>query len=345
MSFRRLAPLFAAVLLLSVNVVADPQAAPKPVGEPMSRETRLLVIRSLNAEFVFVRRPLPQGQKAITIKDGHIVAPTEDEIARSLATYGPAAKPGDRAQITNVLIKSDKIICEINGGPKKKTKWYQHISVSGMGTATTTQPAPDAATKNPHGMLVELDFDRFVPDMTGDQVRELLSPIFDFKAKSAAEAYVDTVPPKVKEAIKNHQVLVGMNREMVNYAKGRPERKIREKDSSGKEYEEWLYGQPPQEVEFVRFEGDEVVRLEIMKVDGEKVVRTEKEVDLPQPVAEKQSEPKPASAPAKRPSLRRPGEEPDNPEAPGTVPQTVPANPAPDTQSPSQPIVNLAPSR
>ncbi len=87
----------------------------------------------------------------------------------------------------------------------------------------------------------------------------------------------------MKEAIKDHHVLVGMNREMVIYAKGRPEKKIREKDGDT-EYEDWIYGEPPQDVDFIRVVGDEVVRVETMKVDGEKVVRTEKEIDLRRPI-------------------------------------------------------------
>ncbi len=79
-----------------------------------------------------------------------------------------------------------------------------------------------------------------------------------------------------------------MNREMVIAAKGRPPKKIREKDGET-EYEEWIYGDPPQDVDFVRLVGDEVVRLEIMKVNGEKVVRTEKEVELDQPTVAKSS--------------------------------------------------------
>jgi hypothetical protein len=156
--------------------------------------------------------------------------------------------------------------------------------------------------------MVELEFKKFVPEMTGDQVRQLLYPLFDFNAKSAAEAYLDTVPPKVKDAIKNHEVLVGMNHEMVNFAKGRPDKRMRENDDQGKPFEEWMYGQPPEEVQFVRFVGDEVVRLEIMKVDGEKVVRTDREVELKPKVA--REEPKPAAQPANAPTLRRPGEVP-----------------------------------
>ena len=40
-----------------------------------------------------------------------------------------AARPGDRVVITNVIIKESAIVLEINGGPKKKEKWYQHVQV------------------------------------------------------------------------------------------------------------------------------------------------------------------------------------------------------------------------
>ena len=62
----------------------------------------------------------------------------------------------------------------------------------------------------------------------------------------------------------------------------------------------------------MRFKGNEVARLEIMTVDGNKVVRTEKEVDLKSKEAEV-AEQKPAPKPQNAPSLRRPGEEPENP--------------------------------
>jgi hypothetical protein len=155
-------------------------------------------------------------------------------------------------------------------------------------------------------------------------LKELLRPVFDFNAKSALEAYLESVPPQVKEAIKNHHVLVGMNREMVIYAKGRPPNKVRE-TANEVEYEEWIYGTPPQDVDFVRFVGDEVIRVETMKVNGEKVVRVEKEVDVKAAtVAKKQTE-----QPATAPTLRRPGEDmPDsNPANPSSTPPIAPVPP------------------
>jgi hypothetical protein len=104
-------------------------------------------------------------------------------------------------------------------------------------------------------------------------------PVLDFNARNKEQAYLDTVPPKVKEAIQAHHVLVGMNQEMVLHAKGKPPKKVRER-AGETQYEEWIYGEAPADVDFVRFVGDEVVRVETMKVNGEKIVRTEKEVIL-----------------------------------------------------------------
>jgi len=336
------------LLIWGTSLVADSKPAPpsQPAGtaaapRPMSHETQLLVIRSLNSELAFASHVLPAGRKGMTIRNRQFVSPTQAEVNSLVETFGAAAKPGDRVQITKVDIKKDRIIFELNGGPQRKNKWYQHIEVSGVGGTVVPDQPPAPAAANPHGCVIALLFDtRFVPELTGDQVRQLLAPVLDFSSKSAVEAYLDTIPVKAKEAIKSHQILVGMNREMVNYAKGRPDKKIREKDQSGKEYEEWLYGEPPGEVQFVRFQGDEVIRLEIMPVDGQKIVRTEKEVDLSALVARKQAEAPPA-APTAAPTLRRPGEQPEQPQKPlprGSVPEEGSAPPVllpPDP--PSQP--------
>ena len=312
---------FAALLLAGVCVCATPSAvaqASKPSdpnqAEKMTPQTRMLVIRSLQSERVFSRILFPQGDKGIKIKNG-VVTPSDMEIAQQVSENGAAAKAGDRCVITDVQVKEKEIVVDINGGPKKHQKWYQRIQVVGAGNSTAQLPGgPSPQSLDAHGSMVTLEFDKYVPELTGDQVRALLSPVFDFKALTAAEAYEKTLPPKVQEAIKDHKVLVGMDKEMVMYSKGRPPRKIRDKDDQGHEYEEWIYGNPPEEVDFVRFKGNEVARLEIMTVDGQKIVRTEKEVELQSKeteVAEQKTAPK--QQPTNAPTLRRPGEEPEIP--------------------------------
>ena len=165
----------------------------------------------------------------------------------------------------------------------------------------------------------------YVPELGPQQLKDMLRPVFDFNCQVGPSKPISTpLPPKVRDAIKKHHVLVGMNRDMVMASKGRPPKKIREKDGET-DYEEWIYGEPPEDVDFVRLVGDEVVRLEIMKVDGEKVVRAEKEVELDQPTVAK-SATEPQVRPPNAPTLRRPGEDadPDSPAANGRPPAPLP---------------------
>jgi hypothetical protein len=334
MKSRRITALLVLLPLLTILVSAgDSQQAPK-----ISKQTRLELEHLFNAELVYVRTPFPMGKDGLKVKNG-VVTPNGSELQQKLAMWGPACKPGDAARISNVVFKDNFIHVEINGGPIKKQKWYEHISVGGA-DGSSAPLAPSDSTANARGSFVDLYFDNYVPEMTGQDLKQLLRPVLDFEAKSREEAYLETVPPKVKDAIQNHQVLVGMNHEMVTYSKGRPPKKIREHDGEV-EYEEWIYGEPPQDVEFVRFIGDEVVRLETMKVDGQKVVKTEKELETePAPKVAKKDDVRPATAP----TLHRAGENPENgPERqndPGGVVlppagQSDPTNPTPGAPPPN----------
>jgi hypothetical protein len=298
----------------------------------MSKETRLEVIRDFEAQLVYARTAFPMGTKGLQLKQG-VVTPDGEMLQQLLAIYGPSVKPGDPAHISFVQIKNDHIHFEINGGPVLRKKWYQRVQVSGAnGPVMQTQVQPQT---NAHGSYVDLYFDKYVPEMTAAQLRGLLFPVLDFNARNKEQAYLDTVPLKAKQAIQAHHVLVGMNQEMVLHAKGKPPKKVRER-SGEVQYEEWIYGEAPADVDFVRFVGDEVVRVETMKVGGEKIVRTEKEIILEKPDKEKDQEAKsePQERPANAPSLKRPGE--DAGEAPrkDEAPSRPQVAPPPDLPQP-----------
>jgi len=298
--------LLAILLLVSPLALADSTSPSR-----ISNDTREAIIHAFHEELVYIRTTFPMGKTGLKLKDG-TVTPSGPELQHLMALWGPAAKPGDRARISEVVVKPDHIRFEINGGPAGKQKWYQHITI--VGATSETPVSPSDPSFNARGSFVDLYFDKYVPELTGPELKRLLRPVFDFDAKSAVEAYLETLSPKLKDAIKNHRVLVGMNREMVIYSKGRPPKKIRE-HADEIEYEEWIYGEPPQDVDFVRFVDDQVIRVETMKVDGQKIVRVEKEVDLGAPTVAKKQEQRPANAP----TLRRPGEQ---------IPELSPANPS-----------------
>jgi hypothetical protein len=313
-----------AVIPLVALIVGPLALAENTPPAKISKTTREEIIHAFNEDLVYIRTPFPMGKTGLKLRNG-TVTPNGEELQHLMALWGPAAKAGDRARISDVVIKDNYIRFEINGGPIKKQKWYKHIQVSGANSATPITPSD--STANARGSFVDLYFDKYVPELTGPDLKELLRPVFDFNSKSAVEAYLETVPPLVKDAIKNHHVLVGMNGEMVLYAKGRPPKRVRERDGET-DYEEWIYGTPPQDVDFVRFVGDQVVRVETMKVGGQKIVRVDKEVDLGAPtLAKKKDEGRPANAP----TLRRPGEEmpESNPATPSGIPPVAPT-PVPD---------------
>jgi hypothetical protein len=303
-----------------------------PANAPrMSKQTRYQIIRDFETQVVYSRTMFPMGAKGLMLKDG-VITPNGQELRQSLALWGPAVKPGDPAQISLVQIKDNHIHFEINGGPIRRKKWYQHIEISGANGGTVT-PGSNDPSANPHGTFVDLYFERYVPELNPQQIRSLLYPVLDFSARNKEQAYLDTVPPKVKQAILAHHVLVGMNSEMVVHAKGRPPKKVREKEGDS-EYEEWIYGEPPQDVDFVRIVNDQVVRVETMKVGGEKIVRTEKEIELTPPDQEAKKQ-QPEERPANAPSLRRPGE--DSGDVPKPAGGVNPAPPVPPPDIPQPP--------
>ena len=151
-------------MLLALPVWADDTKPASPPSEKITPQTRMLLIRDLTAEHCFARRAFPMGHKGLEIKHG-VVTPNDAQVAQLIAENGLVAKPGDKVVITNVVIEEKAIVLEINGGPKKKEKWYQHVQVGMGGVMTTPGPAPK--NLDAKGSVVTLDFDKYVPEIDG----------------------------------------------------------------------------------------------------------------------------------------------------------------------------------
>ena len=89
--------------------------------------------------------------------------------------------------------------------------------------------------------------------------------------------------------------------------------------------------------DFVRIVGDEVVRVETMKVGGEKIVRTEREVILEKPDKDTEAKKEQEDRPPNAPSLRRPGEDSENAPKPADGVNPMPPVTPPDIPQPSGP--------
>jgi hypothetical protein len=236
---------------LGLALLVAPPAFPK---EQITREERIDLIRGLVKEIAVSKVPLPRGRKGVRLEyPGKL---DKEKADAELRTNGMAIKPGMPVEITKITFKSDEIIFEINGGGKRRKKWYQHIEV-GMGGVT--QPVARDTPELAFGSWIKLGFKGKVPELTVPQVKEALGSVLDWERHSPTVLYSPAVPPQFKDAIRSHQVLVGMNRDAVLSSKGPPDRRVREV-RDGVEQEDWIYGFPPH-VLFVTFDGETVVAV------------------------------------------------------------------------------------
>jgi hypothetical protein len=288
-------------------------------------KTRILLIRALESEQGFAMRPFPRGHKGLTLAANGKLAPAGESYLNMVISEGLSAKPGARVVITDIKIDRSKIVFDLDGGPDAKHRFLRHVQISvgpQMGDPDI-DPAIANAAGDPVGSRLTLTFADHVPELTPAQVKALLAPLISFDVKSPVQAFTDTLPAELKDAILGHNVLVGMTTDMVLFAKGQPSTRTREMDGQ-MPFEEWIYGTPPQEVDFVRINGNRVIRVEIardgeplqiftkdvvsamMTTDGKPVItsqantRTIHEGDV-QPDTDRQ-------APNAPPSLRKPGE-------------------------------------
>lgn len=234
-----------------------PTELPLPTA-PMTERGHRELVRDLVDEQGFAHRALPIAA-SVTLHANGALSPTPAEYRRLIYTKGQSAAPGDRVIITAMQIKGDRLILDLNGGPYLKHRFLRHVQ---LGDNPVVADNGEQAT----GSRITLVFAGAVPEISAPEVKALLAPVIDFGVKSSEQAYADTLPPPLKEAIAAHDVLVGMTHRMVLAAMGAPESKIREQPDgspNGGHYEEWIYGHVPQTVHFVRFVGDRVTVVEI----------------------------------------------------------------------------------
>ena len=337
----------------------EPTHVPLAKSE-LDAKTRLELIRLLDSEQGFAMRPFPRGHKGLTLQANGKLQPFGEGYLDMATAEGLAAKPGDRVVLTDVKIEHARIVFELNGGPDLKHRLLRHIQI-GVGPDVTA-PVVQGNEDQPVGARLTLSFENHLPELTGAEVKALLAPLISFDVKTPIQAFTDTLPTKLKEAILDHHVLVGMSTDMVIFAKGQPDGKSREVEGQ-MPFEEWIYGRPPQDVEFVRINGNRVIRLEVAKMGEKPVIFTTDEVTglmrtdgtALEPAGDPNTriakegdvELNPdTQAPAAPPSLRQPGEKlpADNPQTgvmrpvqfPKQKPETLPdANPDTGAQPPA----------
>jgi hypothetical protein len=216
------------------------------------------LVRDLMAEYANAKIPIPRSKKPLEFNsDG-----TYDTAAwhDGGLTMGQAARLGDKVQITKVSLEGDHLILELNGGLKTGGHWYDHVQVGMGGVAPSTTSTTAAGNSPSLGTSIQLNFHKPMENLTGTDVKKILSPILDFDKRSATTLYAETLPPEIQQAVREKRALVGMDRDQVLLAMGHPDHKYRE-TKDGLETEDWIFGTPPGKIVFVTFNGNKVVKV------------------------------------------------------------------------------------
>ena len=221
-----------------------------------AEDQRIELLRGLTAEWATVKTYLPRSKKPLDFdSSGTWDKQKWQDIG---IASGPAARTGELIQVTHVSIEKDAIVLELNHGTKGGGHWYDHVQV-GMGDAVNPIGNPGANVAA-SGTNLAVRFAKGIGDVTSADVKKMLAPVLVFDKATVTEQYIDTLPPEVKQAVQEKKAIVGMDRDMVLLALGRPLRKSRE-TKDGEELEDWIYGEPPGRMTFVTFSGAKVARV------------------------------------------------------------------------------------
>jgi hypothetical protein len=239
---------FLAILLCVIVAV--------PLSAQLSQDARFEILRTVIAEQGAARLALPFGNDGVEVSDAGQI--NKEKLDKDLRKNGQSVTVGKVVTITDLEFNDNRIEVELDGGGKNKKSFLDRIQV-GVGTGNTTVPVNrDDDTKKAKGSKIILRFAKKVPsDLTPDQLRQLLDPILDFSSPKIVKTGLESLPVEFQEAVKAKEARIGMDKNTVIMALGRPNQRVREKD-----VEDWIYYGRGNRVTFVKFEENVVVAIQ-----------------------------------------------------------------------------------
>ena len=249
------------LVLFLLSLLFPPLVSGKEHNSQLKSPARQELIRELSSEYATLKVALPINKKGLTINESGDFDLEKNEEALLFSDQFIAA--GITVQITKMSFDKNKLLFELNGGGKKKTRILEQIYAgTGVGMTPLAKPSDPLSFRqpNPQGSFLTIKFDKFIPDLTPEEVKVIVSSVLDFSRKSFNRSHIKTLSEEFRKAQKRKRATLGMDKDMVLGSMGQPLRRIRE-TKFGEIVEEWIYGERPHKVIFVEFREGIVVSL------------------------------------------------------------------------------------
>jgi hypothetical protein len=226
-----------------------------PLSAQIGRDAKFKILQTVIAEQGAARVALPFGNDGVELSEtGQI---NKDKLDKDIRKNGQSVEVGKVVTVSNLEFADNRIEVELDGGGKNKKSFLDRIQV-GVGMGNTTTPVNrDDGTQKAKGSKIVLRFAKKVPEgLTPDELRKLLDPILDFNSRDVVKTGLEALPPEFQEAVKAKEARIGMDKNTVLMALGRPNDKSWEKG-----IEDWIYYGRGTRVTFVKFEDNVVVSV------------------------------------------------------------------------------------
>jgi hypothetical protein len=227
-----------------------------PLPAQVSRDARFELLRTVLADQAAARIAMPFGAEGVELSESGEI--NKEKLDKEIKKNGQSIATGKIVTITDMSFSENKIELELDGGGKNKRNVLDHIQV---GIGYGGGPIREDPTKKAKGSKIVLHFSKKVPpDLKPEALKEMLMPVLDFNKQVAVQSPVEALPPEFREAVKAKEARIGMDRDTVIMALGRPDKKVREK-KDGVDVEDWIYFERGLRAKFVTFENNVVVRI------------------------------------------------------------------------------------
>ena len=227
-----------------------------PISAQISRDAKFELLRTVLADQAAARIDMPFGADGVDVSENGEI--NKDKLDKEMKKNGQSIATGKVVTITDMSFGDNKIELELDGGGKNKRNVLDHIQV---GIGYGGGPVREDPAKKAKGSKIVLHFAKKVPpDLKPEALKEMLRPVLDFNKQIAVQSPVDALPPEFREAVKSKEAKIGMDRDTVIMALGRPDKKVREK-KDGADVEDWIYFQRGLRAKFITFENNVVIRI------------------------------------------------------------------------------------